>query len=190
MSTRLISLCLFLSAPLSLSAQNLLNNPGFDTGTQGWATSQYTDWSNTQDHDGDGFGTGGSVHMSSTSQEYAQQCVTVLPDRRYVLDLWIQKDPNPLFAPCSGANWFFQATFWDDTACHSTQIGAMAPVIQLGLPDPDGWFNKRISGITPTGTRAAQVELFASCNANNGVAIYYFDDVSLQPDEIFPADFE
>jgi hypothetical protein len=185
----LIGVCLLV--PLSLSAQNLLKNSSFNTDAIGWATSQNTIWENAEDHHGNADDPpGGSLRISTTDVDFAEQCVTVLPLTEYVIDAWIEKDPNSIFAPCTGGNWSFEVIFWSDSECHTDQVGNIAGVQTGDGSLAEGWNRKTLVGQTPITAAGAQVQLAATCSQSNGVALYYVDDITLQPDAIFASGFE
>ena len=185
----LIGVCLLV--PLSLSAQNLLKNSSFNTDAIGWAPSQYTIGENAEDHHGNADDPpGGSLRISTTDVDFAEQCVTVSPLTEYVIDAWIEKDPNSIFAPCTGGNWSFEVIFWSDSECHADQVGNIAGVQTGDGSLAEGWNRKTLVGQTPITAAGAQVQLAATCSQSNGVALYYIDDITLQPDAIFASGFE
>ncbi|HEX3895279.1 MAG TPA: hypothetical protein VHW73_03630 [Rudaea sp.] len=191
MSTRswVIGLCLL--APLSLPAQNVLKNSSFNTDAIGWATSQNTIWETAEDHHGNADDpAGGSLRISTSVVDFAEQCVTVSPLKEYVIDAWIETDPNPQFAPCTGANWSFEVVFWDDSECSANPLAFLAEAHTSGDAITDGWIEKTLIGQAPMTAGSAQVKLASTCSLRNGVATYYVDDITLQSDAIFASDFE
>jgi hypothetical protein len=57
--------------------------------------------------------------------------------------------------------------------------------------EPDGWQHIASAFTTEETTRSALLTLYGEClTSGAGIAIHYFDDILLTPDEIFQADFE
>src|ERR1700722_6935100 len=84
---------------LSARAQDLLDNSGFDFSTSGGETSVGSIWSDLEDHHGDPTSTGfGSVQISTSTNDFAQQCAQVGQGAIYIVDAWVTKNPAPQFS--------------------------------------------------------------------------------------------
>src|ERR1700743_1675688 len=88
-------------------AQNMLTNPNFDSSLDGWSISPSDPskvfWTAERDHNGDGPGVGGSVHLNTSPVEsFAAECVVVDPSVTYAASAWA-------YSACVGHRFY---VFW------------------------------------------------------------------------------
>lgn len=186
---RIFFAVVLMAAATAAAAQNVIQNPSFDTDATGWTTGPWTTWSPRQDHTPETLGLGGSLQIDTGLPDSAKQCFAVKPNTAYIFSTWFMQDPTSDFAPCSNPNWSLEISWWDGVDCTQTQTASPLETIPLG-EIPKHWTQLTFLHTTPPQTDHAQVKFTASCPALNGSTIMYFDDVSFQADDIFGADFE
>jgi hypothetical protein len=176
-----------MGATMSATAQNLVQNPNFDTDAAGWDLSTYSAWSNRVDHGDSPFS--GALQITTRDSDSASQCVELSGLTKYAVSLWVEKDPEPDISPCAIPSRRIEIEFHDSQQCGgpvTVSFDSVEPHLE-----PDGW--QRIAGAftTEETTQSALLTLYGECLTQGaGVAIHYFDDIVLTPDEIFQADFE
>ena len=168
-------------------AQNVIRNSTFDTDTLPWTTDPTVTWSNRQDHDDEAVGAGGSLQFSTSMIAKASQCVNVSPNTTYTLSLWYGLDPQSDFAPCSNPKVIPSLAYWSGSDCTGNGQGGLAG---FQLTPTTSWANHSATITMSPGVNSAAVKLEVSCGAQNGVAIVYFDDVTLTKEEIFGDGFD
>jgi hypothetical protein len=188
-SSRAISAAVLIIAANVAAAQNLIENPSFDTDATGWTTGPWTAWSPRQDHTPATLGLGGSLQIDTGLPDSGKQCLAVKPNTAYIFSTWFMQDPTSDFAPCSNPNWNVEISWWEGVDCTQTKTAPPLDIIPLG-DIPKQWTQLSILHVSPPLTGRAQVKFTASCPALNGSTIMYFDDVSFQPDDVFLDDFE
>ena len=180
-----------LSASIALlctaHAQNLVQNPNFDSDMSAWTTTIGNNWSNAHDHSDFQNGTGGSLQISTSTSDFALQCIPINSNTPYVADVWIRKDPNPQFAQCSNPSYQVNYRFYSDGACQNFLTAYLG--LSFGDISTD-WFDRRTILDSPPNTSTLQVAFVATCGAANGSLTLYFDDVSVFGDKIFADDFD
>ena len=175
------------SATMSVSAQNLVQNSNFDTDAAGWDLSTYSAWSNRVDHGDSPFS--GALQITTRDSDSASQCVELSGLTKYAISLWVEKDPQPGISPCATPSRMIEIDFHDSQQCGGPVTFSFAS-LEPHL-EPDGW--QRIASVftTEETTQSALLTLYGECLTQGaGVAIHYFDDIVLTPDEVFQADFE
>jgi hypothetical protein len=176
-----------MGATISASAQNLVQNPNFDTDPAGWNLSAYSVWSNRVDHGDSPFS--GALQITTRDSDSASQCVELNGLTKYAISLWVEKDPQPGISPCAAPSHRLEIGFYDSQQCGgpvTSSFDSVEPRLE-----PDGW--QRIASVftTEETTQSALLTLDGECLTQGaGVAIHYFDDIVLTPDEIFQTDFE
>ena len=161
-------------------AQNMLTNPYFDSSLDGWNISPLDSskvfWTSELDHNGDGTGHGGSIHLdTSTTQSFAAQCVVVDPGATYVASAWA-------YSTCVGHRFY---VFWaSQEDCADTGDFAY-DVVKTTLSNE--WDNVSTIAKPPSGASRAVVTLVNPSGCSSGA---YFDDVTFENDAIFANGFE
>jgi hypothetical protein len=169
-------------------AQNLLTNPHFDSSLDGWSffptpppppgTAQVF-WTNTFDHDEEGTGAGGSIHLAtSTTESFGAQCVPINTSETYAASAWV-------YSTCVGSRFY---VFWasqDD--CKDT---GDFDAVNVRTTKANVWERVSLLAIpvsTPKAATKAVVTLVNPGGCSDGA---YFDDVFFGPEEIFSDNFE
>jgi hypothetical protein len=170
-------------------AQNLLTNPNFDSSLDGWGYFPLPPpppgvaqvfWTNTFDHDTEGTGAGGSIHLNTSAAEsFAEQCVPVNVGETYSASVWV-------YSTCVGARFY---VFWatqDD--CKDT---GDFDAVNVRTTKANVWEQVSLSAIPPTTSMKeadkAVVTLVNPGGCGDGA---YFDDVFFGPEKIFSDNFE
>ena len=161
-------------------AQNMLTNPSFDSSLDGWSISPSDPskvfWTAERDHDGDGTGSGGSVHLNtSTVESFAAQCVVIDPSVTYDASAWA-------YSACVGHRFY---VFWaSQEDCADTGDFAY-DIVKTTLSNQ--WQNVSMTVVPPAGSSRAVVTLVNPSGCSSGA---YFDDVMFETDAIFTDGFE
>ena len=176
-----------MGATMSASAQNLVQNPNFDTDAASWNLSAYSAWSNRVDHGDSPFS--GALQITTRDSDSASQCIEFSGNTKYATSLWVEKDPQPGVSPCANPSRKFEIDFHDDAQCGGDVTSSL--ISGEPRPEPDGWQHLTDVFISAETTRSASLTLYGEClTQGSGIAIHYFDDILLSSDEIFQADFE
>ena len=175
------------SAAATAGAQNLIQNSGFDENADGWDLSMYSTWSNRVDHGNSPLS--GALQITTRSVDTGAQCVNLQGGATYVVSVWVEKDPEPSISPCASPASGPSIQFFDAGQCAGPTTQEI--FFRQKIPEPDGW-QQFIGPFTPPmSTRSMLLTLSGECLSNGtGIAIHYFDDISIVPDLIFRADFE
>jgi Carbohydrate binding domain len=169
------------------TAQNLIQNPGFDEDASGWDLSMFSTWSNRVDHGDSPFS--GALQITTRTTDTGAQCVNLRGATTYTVSVWAEKDPQPSIAPCATPGSTVGLNYFDAQQCAGPTN--LEFIFAERIPEPDGWQHFSGSFKTPETTQSALLMLSGSCrSAGAGIAIHYFDDISLEPDIILQADFE
>ena len=169
-------------------AQNLLTNPHFDSSLDGWSffptpppppgTAQVF-WTNTFDHDGEGTGAGGSIHLAtSTTESFAAQCLPIDPNKNYAARTWV-------YSTCVGSRFY---VFWatqDD--CKDT---GDFDAVNVRTTKANVWEQVSLSATPATTPKAATKAVVTLVNPGGCSDGAYFDDVFFGTDAIFSDGFE
>ncbi len=108
---------------------------------------------------------------------------------RYAISLWVEKDPQPGISPCASPNRRVEVEFHDAEQCGG--VGTLSFETAEPRPEPEGWQHIAGAFTTEETTRSVLLTLDGECLTQGaGIAIHYFDDILVAPDEIFHADFE
>ena len=94
---RAFSVAVLMAAANSVAAQNLIENPSFDTDATGWTTGPWTTWSPRQDHTPATLGLGGSLQIDTGLPDSAQQCFAVKPNTNYIFSTWFDTRSDERF---------------------------------------------------------------------------------------------
>ena len=161
---RRIAIVGVLAACGAAQGQNLLTNPGFESGLDGWITfgNVFAETANPPQFvpfEGDGlasmFGNfSGSFNVSGMFQEFA-----AAPGSEWTMDGYSRHfSGDPMIGPgAPDANWVVMKLAFKDIA--DVEIGAVEATILDGTSPMDVWIdNDPIVGIAPAGT--VQVEAF------------------------------
>ncbi len=171
----------------SAGAQNLVQNPNFDTGAAGWELSPFAAWSDRVDHNNSPFS--GAMQITTRDLDSAQQCIEVHGSTKYAISVWVEKDPQASISPCASPNHFIQVEFYDAAQCGGDATSSFGSV--QSLLEPDGWQHFTSAFTTQQTTQSALLSLDGECRSTGtGISIHYFDDILIVADEILQADFE
>jgi hypothetical protein len=169
------------------TAQNMIKNGSFDADATPWTLSEFGSWSNMENRSGDQSGSG-SLQISSSTLDSAEQCVAVMPGDTYVFSAWIKKDPLRQFDPCASPHANLEIDWYSDSTCIVSQgLKMQNPATD---PVPSGWYQDSITLTAPQNALSARAVLNDFCSTHHGTSIFYFDDVTFTSDLIFKGDFE
>ncbi len=130
-----VAFFVIMSATMSVSAQNLVQNPDFDTDAAGWDLSTFSAWSNRVDHGDSPFS--GALQITTRDRDFASQCVELSGLTKYAISLWVEKDPQPGISPCASPSRGMQLEFHDVQQCGGTVTSLFESAEPR--PEPDGW---------------------------------------------------
>jgi hypothetical protein len=171
MYTLLFRITLILAIGISYApAQNLIINPGFDIGTDGWTTEGDAGWEQTY-----GLPAGSMYLASETSLSRASQCVIAEGGQAFVATAQV-------IGQCPGARLY---AIWSNRA-DCSDIGSFpgnGAVAQLH----DVWELLTVAVPARDDAYMIDVELLNVGGCSGG---YNFDNVTLRFDAIYDDDFE
>lgn len=165
-------------------AQSIVANAHFDTDLAGWTTGSGAKWTGLQNHS---TGSSGALLFSTTSRESVSQCSRVRFNVMTNLETWVKSDMS---SSCSAPYYEVEVSAWSDQNCGSNWLGGYSirrgdkyewTVLSPG--ESSGPFLEEMA-------QSIYVRLTATCASSDGIASTYFDDVSVEKDNIFLDDFE
>jgi len=153
-------------------AQNLVSNPTFDDGIDGWQTSAGAEWMPTFGYEK------GSLHLSSRSgTATATQCIVIGSGNTYVATARVDSH-------CAGAR--VLSVLWATTEDCSDTADFTHGDFASSVAAFD-WELLTVTAASPAGAHFIQIRLFDADTCADDV---FFDDVSLQYDDIFYDGFD
>jgi hypothetical protein len=165
-----------LAAPAA--AQNLLQNPGFDTDLGGWTLVPGSGSIAWNALDADGKASSGSARLVTPSAEGSttnsiHQCVAVAGGAGYVFSAKVFRSQGALVT-------VFGSVVWHAGAGCSSFLEEDTP-LSLFAPGPGGWQTESATVDAPAGAGSAVVRLRAR-REDAGALVAHFDDAVFAPD--------
>lgn len=181
-----ITLAVVLVGGATLSAQNLVTNPDFNTDATGWTPTSAEMSITWAALDAYGSGTSGSGLVTNSFSTAANagvtQCInTPLTDgASYDVGAWIRV---PSGQTGTGAAGLF-AWFHSGAACGGAQIGTLS--VSYLPPPTDSWTLSTATGAAPAGTQSVTIYLNVNKMSDAGTLGAYFDGVRFGPNPTTP----
>lgn len=177
----------------SANAQNLLENPNFDSYPfDYWRLDPDSFWTQRQNHSENSLS--GSIAIQSSDPSMIAQCVQGLyPSTRYILSAWTKVLVNE--NTCPWMSYALVVEWWAGDQCD----GGTKPINWISTSkgsDADTWSEFTMASadreftISPAGTKSAKVEIAGACPHGGNAGTLYVDDVSFVADVIFTNNFE
>jgi hypothetical protein len=165
-------LAIWLLVASVVHAENLVNNPTFDDGIDDWQTTSDAEWMPAFGYDR------GSLHLSSrTGTAAATQCIAIDSGRTYVASAHIDSH-------CAGARVLYM--LWASTEdCSDTEVFSHSFFATSATAFD--WELLAVTAPSPDAAHFIQIRLFNAATCADDV---FFDDVSLQHDDIFYDGFD
>jgi hypothetical protein len=168
-----VALCAFAPAPLFANGPNLLTNPTFDSGLEGWSyfinnppAVRVATW---EPSDADGSIASGSIKLTTSYDIEVKQCVPVVGGTPYLLaaKAWIPSGSPPTLQAAVYMAWY------DNTDCSG---GGGGPANGAGRQGK--WLDLRTNGVAPSSARSAGIFLDISYSEPlHSVVSVYFDNI-------------